>query len=106
MPICCVLTFECLLCLFISYFCRQYFSVSVADYAKTIDLPQIGYYASTSDLSDPDKYAFFSRTNPSSSSEAYLVTNMLQELGLTQYIFILYYDDYLGDRYYQDFANE
>ena len=81
-------------------------SVSIADYAKTIDLPQIGFDASSSELSDPDKFAFFSRTYPSSSAQAFLLTNMLEELGLIQHIFVLYYDDYLGHTYYQDFATE
>lgn len=78
----------------------------MADYAKTLDLPEIGFYSASSDLSDPDRFAFFSRTYPSSENQALLLTNMLEELGLVQHIFVLYYDDYLGNVYNQDFTAE
>jgi hypothetical protein len=80
------------------------FSLAIADYGKAIDLPQVGFYASTSDLSDPDRYAFYSRTYPSSTNQAFVLTNMLEELGLIPFMFILHYDDYLGGVYYRDFS--
>ena len=83
-----------------------FYSVDIADYGKSIDLPQVGFYAATSELSDPDKFSFYARTYPSSVNQAFLLTNMMEYLGLTPLLFVLYFEDYLGDIYQRDFVSE
>ena len=78
--------------------------MDIAHYGNSIDLPQVGFYAATSELSDPDLYSFHARTYPSSVNQALLMTNMLEYLGVTPFLCILHYEDYLGNVYQCDFS--
>lgn len=65
-------------------------SASVASYGKSVSLPQVSYASTASSLSNVDLYPYFSRTCSSDEIQAESLVSLLEYIGLTPFIAILY----------------
>lgn len=68
-------------------------SASVASYGKSVSLPQVSYASTASSLSNVDLYPYFSRVCSSDEIQSKSLVSLLEYIGLTPFIAVLYRSD-------------
>ena len=70
-------------------------SITVNDILSAFAIPQVGYASTSKILSNRYRFSTFSRTIPTDTSQAYVIVNLLKQLGWT-YAMLVYTDDNYG----------
>lgn len=70
-------------------------TLEVADILRRIRIPQISYGASSTDLDDREKYAYFLRTVPSDKTQVNAIVDILDAMDW-KYVAVLYMDNNYG----------
>ncbi|XP_064605398.1 uncharacterized protein LOC135470406 [Liolophura sinensis] len=70
-------------------------TLEVADMLRRIRIPQISYGASSTDLDDREKYAYFLRTVPSDKTQVNAIVDLLDAMNW-KYVAVMYMDNNYG----------